>query len=146
LSITGNRCYLDDFTDAEIETMADCAENRSSRSTMIFVQHLGDAMRRMRPDETAFAVRDAAFVMNFMGDWRDAHETPRHVEWAREAWNRLPPHSTGAVYLNYRGHDERDATSLARVGFSTNYDRLAQIKAKYDPTNLFRFNRSIKVD
>jgi FAD/FMN-containing dehydrogenase len=100
----------------------------------------------MRPDETAFAVRDAAFVVNFMGDWRDARETPRHVEWVREAWNRLAPHSTGAVYLNYLGHEERDANSLARVTFGANYDQLAQIKAKYDPTNLFRLNHSIKGD
>ena len=107
--------YLHDLTDDAIEIMADCAENRSSRSTMVFVQHLGEAVRRKRPDETAFAIRDAAFVMNFMGDWRDARETPRHVEWVREAWKRLVPHSTGAVYLNYLGNEERDTDSLAQV-------------------------------
>jgi FAD/FMN-containing dehydrogenase len=134
--------YLDDLTDAAIEIMADCAENRSSRSTMIFVQHLGNAVRRVRADETAFAVRDAAFVMNFMGNWGDARETPRHVEWVREAWNRLFPHSTGAVYLNYLGREERDADSLAQATFGANYDQLVQVKAKYDPTNLFRLNHS----
>jgi FAD/FMN-containing dehydrogenase len=124
--------------------MADCAENRSSRSTMVFVQHLGDAVRRIRTDETAFAIRDAAFVMNVMGDWRDARETPRHVEWIREAWKRLSPHSTGAVYLNYLGREERDAESLAQASYGANYDRLVQIKAKYDPTNLFRLNHTFK--
>ncbi|HEY6400523.1 MAG TPA: FAD-binding oxidoreductase [Blastocatellia bacterium] len=136
--------YLDDLTDAAIEIMADRAENRSSRSTMVFIQHLGGAVRRVRPDETAFANRDSAFVMNFMGDWRDARETPRHVEWVREAWRLLSPHSTGAVYLNYLGREERDADSLAHATFGANYDRLAQIKAKYDPTNLFRLNHSLK--
>jgi hypothetical protein len=136
--------YLYELTDDAIEIMVDCAENRSSRSTMVFVQHLGEAVRRMRTDETAFAVRDAAFIMNFMGDWRDARETPRHVEWVREAWKRLSPQSTGAVYLNYLGREERDAGKLAQASFGANYDRLVQIKAKYDPTNLFRLNHSIK--
>ncbi len=136
--------YLDDLTDAAIEIMADCAENRSSRSTMVFVQHLGGAVRRVGPDETAFAVRDAAFVMNFMGNWRDARETPRHVAWVREAWNRILPHSTGAVYLNFLGQEERDADTLVRSAFGSNYDRLIEIKAKYDPTNLFRLNHNIK--
>ncbi len=138
--------YLGDLNDAAIEIMADSAENRSSPSTMVFVQHLGGAVRRLRPDETAFAIRDAAFVMNFMGNWRDARETPGHVAWVREAWKRLSPHSTGAVYMNYLGREERDADSLARATFGANYDRLVQIKAKYDPTNLFRLNHSIKGD
>jgi FAD/FMN-containing dehydrogenase len=138
--------YLGDLNDAAIEIMADSAENRSSPSTMVFVQHLGGAVRRLRPDETAFATRDAAFVMNFMGNWRDARETPRHVAWVREAWKRLSPHSTGAVYMNYLGREERDADSLARATFGANYDRLVQIKAKYDPTNLFRLYYSIKGD
>ena len=138
--------YLGYLNDAAIEIMADSAQNRSSPSTMVFVQHLGGAVRRVRPDETAFASRDAAFVMNFMGNWRDAHETPRHVAWVRQAWKRLSPHSTGAVYMNYLGHEERDANSLARATFGANYDRLVQIKAKYDPTNLFRLNHSIKGD
>jgi hypothetical protein len=136
--------YLYDLTDSAIEIMADRAENRSSRSTMVFVQHLGEAVRRARPEETAFAARDAAFVMNFMGDWRDARETPRHVEWVREAWKRLLPHSTGAVYLNYLGREERDAVTLAQAAFGANYDRLVRIKAKYDPRNFFRLNHAFK--
>ncbi|MGH9856012.1 MAG: FAD-binding oxidoreductase, partial [Blastocatellia bacterium] len=135
--------YLDDLSDAAIEIMADRAERRSSRSTMVFVQHLGGAVRRVRPDQTAFAIRDAAFVMNFMGNWREASETPRHIAWVREAWDRLAPHSTGVVYLNYLGLEERDADTLARATFGSNYDRLVEIKAKYDPTNLFRLNNNI---
>jgi len=136
--------YLDNLSDSAIEIMADCAENRSSRSTMVFVQHLGGAIRRIRADETAFAVRDASFVMNFMGDWRDPLETTRHIKWVREAWNRLAPHSTGGVYLNYLGREERDADALVRAAYCSNYGRLAEIKRKYDPTNLFRLNQNIR--
>ena len=136
--------YLEKLTDAAIEIMADRAENRSSPSTMVFVQHLGGAARRPRADETALAMRDAGFVMNFMGDWRNPGETPRHIEWVRDAWNRIAAHSTGTVYLNYLGREERDPDALVRRAYGLNYDRLAGIKTKYDPTNLFRLNANIR--
>ena len=98
--------------------------------------------RKARRD--SFPARDAAFVMNFMGDWRDPRETPRHVAWVREAWNRLTPAGTGKVYLNYLGREERDGDALVRSAFGSNYDRLVGIKTKYDPTNLFRLNQNIK--
>jgi FAD/FMN-containing dehydrogenase len=136
--------YLSDLTDGAIEIMSDSAQNRSSGSTMVFVQHLGGAVRRVRPNDTAFPIRDAAYVMNFMGDWRNPRETPHHVAWVREAWNRLAPLSTGAVYLNYLGQEEKDAEALVRSAFGSNYGRLAKIKRNYDPTNLFRLNQNIK--
>jgi len=104
----------------------------------------GGAVRRVRPDQTAVPTRDAAFVANFMGDWRDPRETPRHVAWVRNAWDRLAPYSTGAVYLNYLGQEERDAESLVQSAFGSNYDRLTGIKTKYDPANFFRLNQNIK--
>jgi FAD/FMN-containing dehydrogenase len=136
--------YLRDLSDTAIDIMADQAENRSSPSTMVFVQHLGGAVRRVPPKETAFPVRDCPFVMNFMGDWRNSAETPRHVEWVRDAWSRMAPESTGAVYLNYAGREERDADAIVRTAFGGNYGRLAEIKTKYDPANLFRLNQNIR--
>ncbi len=136
--------YLNELTDSAIEIMADRAQNRRSRSTMVFVQHLGGVVRRVPPNAMAFPTRDAAYVMNFMGDWRDRRETPHHIAWVREAWNRFAPLSTGAVYLNYAGQEENDADALVRSAFGSNYDRLARIKRKYDPTNFFRLNQNIK--
>jgi len=130
--------YLEDLSDMAVEIIADRAENRSAPSTMVFVQHLGGAVRHVKPDATAFRARNAAFVMNFMGNWREAQETPRHVAWVRDAWNRLAPHSTGTVYLNYLGNEDRDAETLVQSAFGANYDRLVSIKGKYDPANLFR--------
>jgi FAD/FMN-containing dehydrogenase len=136
--------YLSDLSDAAIEILANRAENRSSPSTMVFVQHLGEAVRRVGAAQRTFSLSDSPFVVNFMGDWRNPTETPLHVGWVRDAWNRLAPHSTGAVYLNYAGREEREAEVLVRAAFGSNYDRLAAMKAKYDPTNLFRLNQNIK--
>jgi FAD/FMN-containing dehydrogenase len=136
--------HLNELTDAAIEIIADRAESRSSPSTMVFVQHVGGAVRRVRPEEAAWAARDASYIVNFMGDWRDPGETPHHIGWIRDAWTQLAPHSTGAVYLNYLGHEERDGDALVRGAFGASYDRLAHIKRKYDPSNLFCLNQNIK--
>jgi FAD/FMN-containing dehydrogenase len=136
--------HLKTLGDAAIDIMAACAERRSAPSTMVFVQHLGGAVRRVPSKETAFPVRDCSFVMNFMGDWRNVDETKRHVEWVRDAWSRMAPQSTGAVYLNYSGREEREADGIVRAAFGGNYDRLVEIKTKYDPANFFRLNQNIK--
>ena len=134
---------LRELSDEAIAIMAGRAEHRSSRSTMVFVQHLGVAIRRVPAEATAFGPRDAAFVINVMGDWRDPRDTDRHVAWVRDAWARLAPQSTGAAYVNYLGADDGETPGLVRSSFGRNYDRLAAIKARYDPVNLFRLNPNI---
>jgi FAD/FMN-containing dehydrogenase len=136
--------YLDDLNDPAIEIVCDRAEHRSSPSTMVFAQHLGEGVRRVDADAAAFAVRDAAFIVNFMGDWRDRRETPRHVAWVRDAWDRLAPHSTGAVYPNFLGQEEQEADRLVRSAFGPNHERLVAIKTRYDPLNFFRLNQNIR--
>jgi FAD/FMN-containing dehydrogenase len=136
--------YFSEFTDAAVEIMADRAERRSSPSTMLFVQHLGGAVRRGPAADTPISTRQANFVLNVMGDWRDPAETRTHVAWVREAWDRLAPHSTGAVYLNYLGCEDGKTGAFVRSAFGSNYDRLARVKRKYDPTNFFRLNLNIE--
>jgi FAD/FMN-containing dehydrogenase len=62
-----------------------------------------------------------------------------NIAWVRETWNVLNPHSTGARYLNFEAEDGVQATYGAEK-----YERLAAVKAKYDPENFFRFNQNIK--
>ncbi len=135
--------FLEDLTDQAVGVITDAAAGRSSPSTMVLVAHLGAGVRGVPPAATAFAMRDATFVVNLMGDWRDARETARHVEWVRDAWERLRPHSNGATYLNYQG-DEDGGDRLVRAAFSANYDRIAAIKSRYDPMNFFRLNQNVK--
>ena len=62
--------------------------------------------------------------------------------WVRRAWEALKPFSTGGNYINFQTDDEPEERT--RAAFRSNYDRLATIKARYDPTNLFRVNRNIR--
>jgi FAD/FMN-containing dehydrogenase len=135
--------YLDHLSDAAIEVLADRSAHRSAPSTMVFVMHLGGAVRRVSPDESALAAGRARFVANFMGNWGNARETSTHVAWVRDAWDRLALHSSGAVYLNFLG-DEPNGDRLVRSTFGASYGRLVEIKTKYDPTNFFRLNPNVR--
>jgi hypothetical protein len=106
----------------------------------ILLVHLGGAVSR-RPDEaTAFTGRDAQFLMNVHARWDDPARDAQFIAWAREVYGLAAPFASGGAYVNFMTQDERDRIPSA---YGTNYDRLAAIKAKFDPTNLFRVNQNI---
>jgi FAD/FMN-containing dehydrogenase len=74
--------------------------------------------------------------------WPDAAQSDDAIAWGREFWQAMGKYSTGGLYLNFPGFAE-EKEALVRAGYGGNYDRLAELKAKYDPTNLFRMNLNI---
>jgi FAD/FMN-containing dehydrogenase len=107
----------------------------------IFFGALGGATTRPTPESTAYAHRDAQFVMNFHGRWEHPADDKRCIGWARDFFNATAPFASGSVYVNFLSADEGDRV---RAAYGPNYDRLAQVKRKYDPDNLFRMNQNIK--
>jgi FAD/FMN-containing dehydrogenase len=97
---------------------------------------------RVGADETAFANREAPFVLNLISTWTEPTESEHHIEWARDTCAALQPFSTGGVYVNFLDRDEGEAR--VRAAYGENYERLASLKAKYDPTNFFHLNQNIK--
>jgi FAD/FMN-containing dehydrogenase len=75
--------------------------------------------------------------------WEKAENDATNLAWVRGFWSDMQRWSNGRAYLNFAGLPE-DGDGLARGTYGANYPRLAQIKAKYDPTNLFRLNQNIK--
>jgi hypothetical protein len=74
--------------------------------------------------------------------WDDPADNDRCIEWSRKSWQSMREQGTGGMYLNFSGFgEERDA--LVRAGHGANYDRLVELKTKYDPGNLFRVNSNI---
>lgn len=107
----------------------------------IFFGAIGGATTRQAPDATAYAHRDAQFVMNVHGRWDSSADDARCIGWARDFFAASAPFASGGVYVNFLTADEGDRV---RVAYGPNYDRLARVKRMYDPDNLFRMNQNIK--
>jgi FAD/FMN-containing dehydrogenase len=102
---------------------------------------IGGAASRPSPDSSAYAQRDARFVMNVHGRWEDPALDGECMAWARNVFKSAEPFATGGVYVNFMTEDEGNRVKAA---YGRNYERLAQVKSIYDPENLFRGNQNIK--
>lgn len=125
-----------------IADILDFAGRRPSPLTDIVIWHHGGAMSRVGETETAYGGRDAPFLVTAEATWTDPAQNEDAIAWAREVWDAMERHSTGGVYLNFPGLGEEEE-ALARAGYGVNFERLAALKARYDPDNLFRMNINI---
>jgi FAD/FMN-containing dehydrogenase len=131
-----------DLSEDAIDEIADWARRRPTPLTDITIWHHGGAMSRIGEAETAYAGRDARFLVTGEASWADPAQTDEAIAWGRGFWDAMGRHSTGGIYLNFPGFGE-EKEALVRAGYGHNYERLAELKAKYDPTNLFRMNLNI---
>lgn len=106
----------------------------------IFIGMLQGAANRVPADATAYRYRDAQFVMNVHGRWEAPEDDDRCIDWARALYNATTPYASAGTYVNFMTRDEGDRVAAA---YGPNYDRLLQIKRKYDPENLFHLNQNI---
>jgi FAD/FMN-containing dehydrogenase len=105
--------------------------------------HLGGALNERPADDGAVGNRDARFVLGVKGMWAPGEpDAGRYTRWVGDAWARLRPWSTGATYVNFQTAEEGD--DRVRASYGANYDRLVEVKRRYDPENLFRSNRNIR--
>jgi len=113
----------------------------SPHSAVIFFQ-IGGALNTPGADHSPVGNRDARFVLNIAGSWDKAEADEVNVEWARTAWRDMKSFSTGGSYINFLTEDEGQDRIEAALGGAL--QRLAKVKAKWDPENVFRTNRNIK--
>jgi FAD/FMN-containing dehydrogenase len=116
------------------------ARIRSPHSAVILFQIEG-ALNRLDDQHSAVGNRDARYVLNVAGSWEKVGEDSANIEWAREAWNDMKSFSTGGTYINFLTADEGPERTEAALG--KGLQRLAEVKAKWDPQNVFRTNRNI---
>ena len=146
LLTTGARNYwkshnFSSLKDGLFDAVIGAIEKLPSPQCEIFFGAIGGATTRPAPDSAAYPHRDALFAMNVHGRWDRAADDQRCIRWARDFFNASAPFATGGVYVNFLTADEGDRVKAA---YGVNYDRLAQVKRKYDPTNLFSLNQNIK--
>lgn len=113
----------------------------SPHSAVIFF-HIGGALNRLEEDHSPVGNRNARYVLNIAGSWEQAGDDGSNMEWARQAWNDMKGFGTGGNYINFLTADESPERIEAALGRS--WGRLADIKKKWDPQNMFRTNRNIE--
>jgi FAD/FMN-containing dehydrogenase len=130
---------LEDHT---IDVLCEQAARITSPRSYTIVFQLGGAVARVPAGATAFAQRDAAHNVNINAVWLpDDPEPERHVQWANEAFDALAPAARSRAYVNFLA-DEPQERVRAAYGPST-YERLVELKRRYDPGNLLRRNHNI---
>lgn len=132
---------FDSIDDGLIDLLIEAVGRLPSDECEIFIAQLGGATARVDPSATAFAQRDASYLMNVHTRWRDPADDTRCIAWARELFDRAGRFATGGVYVNFMPEDD---TGRVRQAFGRSYDRLAKIKAEVDPANLLRHNMNIR--
>jgi FAD/FMN-containing dehydrogenase len=131
--------FLKSVTDDVIDLLIETVSTAPSPFNSIVLEAYGGAIARVANDATAFGHRDAMFNLLILAISDNHAIDTEQTAWGRDVWQKILPHSTGGAYVNYlsAGEDVHSAYHDAR------FQRLAAIKAQYDPANLFRFNQNI---
>jgi FAD/FMN-containing dehydrogenase len=135
--------FLDELTDAAIDTIVSRAKARPTSGILVIIRHLGGAIDRVGNNETAYRHRGAQFMLSIDGAWTDPRDSEHNIAWIRKFWEDMQPFSTGGVYLNFSGFGEGE-DDLWQASHGANFERLAKVKRVYDPSNVFRMNQNIR--
>ena len=111
-----------------------------SRLSRVVIQFFGGA-GKVGSEETAFAQREAEYNVGIDTQWTDAAESEKHIRWTRASSDALKPYSSNGYLVNLLGDDARE---LVRAAFGSNYQRLVELKTKYDPTNFFSLDQNVE--
>ena len=133
--------YIKRFTPELGATMVDYLERSPADNTVIGLAQFGGAISRVKPTATAYWHREASHEVIAIGTWKDTSGAEPTTQWVRGAFKALEPFTDG-YYVNHGGYDESERR--IRANYGDNYPRLAALKKRYDPGNLFRLNANIK--
>jgi len=132
--------YFTELGDELIDRIIQHASDTTSPMSAILLFRVDGVCTRQDPSATAFSLREPCWDFDIIAQWADPAEANRHIDWARRFWASMEPFSRG-VYINHLDAD--DPKARIRTAYGPNYERLAKLKTKYDPTNFFRMNNNI---
>jgi FAD/FMN-containing dehydrogenase len=134
--------FLKLLSNQAIDTILAFYARTPSPRTVVVLEHDGDgAWSRVADDATSFGHRDWPFNMVVTTAWTEAADTDANIRWTREFWDAMRPFLADAAYVNYLGDVEEEGV---RAAYGRKYQRLAELKNKYDPTNFFHMNQNIR--
>ncbi len=132
--------YVGALTDEAIAVHAEHGPRAPTASSTMHLYPIDGACHRVAPDATAFGHRDANFSMVIVGGWEDPGADERNVQWVRDYSAAIAPHSQEGGYVNFLDADDQNRV---KANYGANYQRLLDIKRKYDPDNVFHVNQNI---
>lgn len=132
----------DHVSDATIDALVDHAADIPSPFSAIMIGHFAGVGSRVGKHETAYVHRDLPYDVLMVSNWLNPADSERNIGWTRECYAAIQSSLPQGIYVNDMGHDESDERVCRAYG--ENYARLAELKARYDPTNLFRMNHNIR--
>ncbi len=146
LFVSGLQWYwrADNFTELSDEAIARHVEHGPKLPTMLSTMHLypvNGAAQRVGKNDTAYNFREALFAEVIVGVDPDPANAEKITKWCKDYWEALHPYSAGGAYVNFMMDEGQDRVQAT---YRDNYERLASIKKKYDPTNFFRVNQNIR--
>ncbi len=133
--------FFTNLSDRAIELHLKYGAQLPTMHSTMHLYPISGAVHRPGPGDTAFSFREANFAEVIVGVDPDPANNERMIQWARDYWMALHPYSAGGGYINMMMDEGTDTVQAA---YRDNYARLAQIKARYDPGNLFHVNQNIK--
>jgi len=142
----GNRYYwksgfLETLTDEAIDVIVDQVNQCPSPFSATIMEYYGGVSLDEPDGGAAFPHRDAKFDLVIISNWPDKSGDGANVAWTRQIWEAVQPFFSHKVYVNTLGVEGEERVKEA---YGSNYQRLVELKRKYDPTNLFRMNQNIK--
>lgn len=132
---------LENLPDEAIDEFADQVADMPGEFSIIGFEPLGGAISRVDENATAFPERNAFYSLGLWSGWMDPADDKKIIKWTREFYDKMIPYSTGGVYSNYLDRDDAEKVSSA---FGSNYERLQEVKGKYDSNNFFSSNQNVK--
>jgi len=129
------------LSDDTIDTFLSQIGSMPGEFTMAYIGAGGGAIGRVDPAATAFPHRDAPYGYHVLAGWMDPAQDTEITEWVSQFQRAMTPFATGGVYVNLLGTEEQQRVPAA---YGTNYERLVEIKKKWDPDNVFRMNHNIQ--
>ncbi len=132
--------FLRELTDEAIDAIVEHAATAPTEQTQVVIEHMHGAASRVPASETAFGLRRVHYSINIMPGWSDPALAETCIAWARNFASAMEAFGASDAYVNYLGDE---GAAAVKASYGPNYDRLARLKFKYDPENVFQFNQNI---
>jgi FAD/FMN-containing dehydrogenase len=132
--------FFSELSDPAVEVMTRAFERAPSELCALVIEDFHGAVTRVAPTATAYPHRERGYNLFLISHWTDPAQTDAGIAWARETFDALSPYMADRSYTNYLAADDYDHV---RQAYGPNYERLVELKRRYDPDNVFRLNHNI---